>query len=196
MNVRLFAGKFFYLGDRTYKKQSETDAYHLNTTGPKGYEDYGYSNYFIGRNEFDGLSTHQIMERDGFFKVRTDLLGDKIGKSDNWLAAVNFLTDVPSAINPLKVLPIKIPLKIFVDMGTYAEAWQKDAGKSKFIYDAGIQLSLFKNVLNIYMPILYSKVYHDYFKSTTTGSIFLNNISFSIDIQNISLNKLIPQLDF
>ena len=196
MNVRLFAGKFFYLGDRTYKKQSETDAYHLNTTGPKGYEDYGYSNYFIGRNEFDGLSTHQIMERDGFFKVRSDLLGDKIGKSDNWLAAVNFLTDVPSAINPLKVLPIKIPLKIFVDMGTYAEAWQKDAGKSKFIYDAGIQLSLFKNVLNIYMPILYSKVYHDYFKSTTSGSIFLNNISFSIDIQNISLKKLIPQLDF
>ena len=196
MNVRLFAGKFFYLGDRTYRKQFETDPYHLNLTGPKGYEDYGYSNYFIGRNEFDGLSSRQIMQRDGFFKVRTDLLGNKIGKTDDWLVAVNFLTDVPKAINPLQVLPIKIPFKIFVDIGTYAEAWKKDAEMGKFIYDAGVQFSLFKNILNIYVPLIYSKVYSDYFKSTIPGSRLLNNIAFSIDIQNIKLKKLIPQLVF
>lgn len=196
MNVRLFAGKFFYLGDRTYRKQFETDPYHLNMTGPKGYEDYGYSNYFIGRNEFDGFSSRQIMQRDGFFKVRTDLLGNKIGKSDNWLAAVNFLTDVPQAINPLQVLPIKIPFKIFVDVGSYAEAWQKDAAVGKFVYDAGVQFSLFKNILNIYVPLIYSKVYSDYFKSTVPGNRILNNIAFSIDIQNIKLKKLIPQLVF
>lgn len=194
MNVRLFAGKFFYLGERTYRKQFETDAYHLNMTGPKGYEDYGYNNYFIGRNEFDGLSSRQIMQRDGFFKVRTDLLGNKIGKTDNWLAAVNFLSDVPKSINPLEVLPIKIPLKVFVDIGTYAEAWKKNASTGKFIYDAGVQFSLFKNILNIYVPLMYSKVYRDYFKSTVPGNRLLNNIAFSIDIQNITLKKLVPQL--
>ncbi len=196
MNVRLFAGKFFYLGDRTYRKQFETDPYQLNMTGSKGYEDYGYSNYFIGRNEFEGLSSRQIMQRDGFFKVRTDLLGNKIGKTDSWLAAINFLTDVPKAVNPLQALPIKIPFKIFVDIGTYAEAWKKDAETGKFIYDAGVEFSLFKNVLNIYVPLLYSKVYGDYFKSTIPGSRLLNNIAFSIDIQNIKLKKLIPQLVF
>jgi len=196
INVRLFAGKFLYLGDRTYRKQFETDAYHLNMTGPKGYEDYGYSNYFIGRNEFDGLFSRQLMQRDGFFKVRTDLLSSKVGKSDNWLAAVNFLTDVPKTINPLQVLPIKIPFRVFVDIGTYAEAWKKNAETGKFIYDAGVQFSLFKNILNIYVPLLYSKVYTDYFKSTVPGSRLLNNISFSIDIQNIKLKKLIPQLVF
>ena len=48
-------------------------------TGPNGYEDYTYSDYFAGRNEFEGLASQQIMMRDGAFKVRTDLLADKIG---------------------------------------------------------------------------------------------------------------------
>ncbi|MBC7686956.1 MAG: M1 family metallopeptidase [Aquabacterium sp.] len=196
MKVRLFAGKFFYLGDKTYLKQFETERYHLNMTGPKGYEDYTYSDYFIGRNEYEKYSSQQIMQRDGFFKVRTDLLSSKIGKTDDWLAATNLTTDFPKKFNPLQVLPVKIPLKIFLDVGTYAEAWKKnaDAATGKFIYDAGLQLSLLGNTLNIYVPLLYSKVYSDYFKSAITQKRFLRNISFSIDIQNINLRKLAPQI--
>jgi len=196
MNVRVFAGKFFYLGDKTFLKQFETDRYHLNMTGPKGYEDYTYSDYFVGRNEFEGYSSQQIMQRDGFFKVRTDFLNSKIGKTDNWLSAANFTTDIPENINPLKVLPFKIPLKLFVDIGTYAEAWKNDAGTGKFIYDAGLQISLFSNTVNVFIPVLYSKVYKDYFKSTITEKRFLKNISFSFDIQSISLKKLVPQIPF
>jgi len=196
MNVRVFGGKFFYLGDKTFLKEFETDRYHLNMTGPKGYEDYTYSDYFIGRNEFEKYPSQQIMQRDGFFKVRTDLLSSKIGKTDNWLGAVNFTSDIPQKYNPLKVLPVKIPLKLFLDIGTYAEAWQSNSGVGRFIYDAGLQLSFFKNIVNIYIPILYSKVYRDYFKSTITEKRFLRNISFSIDIQNISLRKLSSKIPF
>ena len=196
MNVRVFAGKFFYLGDKTFIKQFETDRYHLNMTGPKGYEDYTYSNYFVGRNEFDKFPNQQIMIRDGGFKVRTDFLSNKIGKTDDWLAALNFTSTIPNTINPLSVLPFKLPIKVFFDIGTYAEAWKKNAATGRFIYDAGLQLSLFKNVVNIYVPILYSKVYTDYFKSTITEKRFLKNIAFSIDLQNISLKKLVPQIPF
>ena len=193
MNIRLFAGKFFYLGDKTFAKQFNTDAYHLNMTGPKGYEDYTYSNYFVGRNEYDKYRSQQIMIRDGAFKVRTDLLSNKIGKTDDWLAAANFTTDIPREINPLSVLPFKLPVKVFMDIGTFAEAWKKNAETGRFIYDAGLQLSLFKNILNIYVPVLYSKVYRNYIKSTIPGNQFLKNIAFSIDLQEISLRKLIPQ---
>ncbi len=196
MNVRLFAGKFFYLDDKTYSRQAQTDAFHLNMSGPKGYDDYTYSNYFTGRNEFDGFASQQIMERDGFFKVRTDLLSSKIGKTDNWLAAANFTTDIPKAINILQILPIKIPLKAFLDVGTYAEAWQKNTPTGRFIYDAGLQVSLVKNIVQVYIPLLYSKVYSDYFKSTIPRNRFVKNISFSIDIQHFSLKKLLPQIAF
>ena len=196
VNLRFFAGKFFYTGDETFFTQYETDRYHFNMTGPKGYEDFNYSNYFIGRNEFEGISSQQIMMRDGAFKVRTDMLSTKIGKTDNWLAAMNFNSTIPDKVNPLWVLPFKIPLKVFVDIGTYAEAWKTNVGTPRFLYDAGLQVSLFKNILNIYIPLFYSKVYRDYFKSTITEKRFLKNISFSVDIQNATIKKLFPQIAF
>ncbi len=189
MSARVFAGKFIYLGDRAVNNY-ETSRYYLNMTGPNGDEDYTYSNYFIGRNEFQKLPSQQIMIRDGGFKVRTDMLSQKIGKTDDWLAALNLATDFPKNLNPLQVLPVKIPLKVFLDIGTYAEAWKKNPETGKFIYDAGLQVSLFKDIVNIYMPVLYSKVYGDYFKSTIPkNKRFWNTISFSIDIQKFRLNK-------
>ena len=194
LEFRVFAGKFFYLGEKNFIKQFETDPYQLNLTGPRGYEDYTYANYFAGRNKFDGFASQQIVQRDGFFKVGTDLLGNKIGKTDNWLVAANFTSSIPNSINPLSILPFNIPLKFFVDIGTYAEAWNENAGQGKFLYDAGLQVSLFRNIVNVYVPIFYSKVYRDYYKSTITEKRFLKTISFSIDIQNFQLKKLLPQL--
>jgi hypothetical protein len=196
MNVRFFAGKFFYTGSKTFLTQFETDRYHLNMTGPKGYEDYNYQNYFYGRNEFEGLANQQIMIRDGAFKVRTDLLSNKIGKTDDWLTALNFTTTIPKNVNPLELLPVKLPVKVFADIGTYADAWEKNSGTPRILYDAGLQLSILKNTVNIYIPLIYSKVYGDYFKSTIPEKRFWKTLSFSIDIQNISLKRLIPLSPF
>ena len=195
LNVRFFAGKFIYTGDKTFAAKYKTERYHLNMTGPKGYEDYTYSNYFIGRNEFEGTGNQQIMNRDGFFKVRTDFLSNKIGKTDDWLTAVNLTSDIPKNIKPLALLPVKIPVRLFADIGTYAEAWKKNSATGRFLYDAGVQVSLFKNVLNVYIPIVYSKVYSDYFKSTITEKRFIKNISFNIDLDQLRVSNLLPQIN-
>jgi hypothetical protein len=187
MRIRFFAGKFFYTGARTISKQFETDRYQLNMTGANGYEDYTYGSYFVGRNEFEGLGNRQLMIRDGGFKVRTDLLSSKIGKTDNWLSAVNLVTDISNK---------KIPLKLFADIGTYAGAWQANAQSSRFLFDAGLQLSLFKETINIYLPIVYSAAYRDYFKSTLGKNYFFKTISFSIDIQHFRLGKINQHLEF
>jgi hypothetical protein len=187
--LRVFAGKFFYTTDRTSEKVFETDRFHLNMTGPKGYEDYTYSNYFIGRNAFEGFPSQQIMVRDGAFKVRTDLLGEKVGKTDNWLASINAVMDVPDRFNILNVLPVKIPLKIFANLGTYAEAWDEENQDARIIFDAGLQFSFLKNTVHLYMPLFYSKVYKDYFNSTP-GNGFWQRISFSVDLHLLNIRKL------
>lgn len=189
-NVRFFAGKFFYTGNKA-QNPFETYPYHFNMTGARGEDDYTYSNYFIGRTEQLYWKSQQIAIRDGGFKVGTDLLADRTGRTDDWLIATNFTTSIPNNINPLSIFPVTIPLKAFLDIGTYAGAWKKDAGVTKFLFDAGLQVSLFKNVLNIYVPFIYSKVYGDYFKSYKPDTRFLRNISFSIDLQNIRLPHLI-----
>ncbi|MBC7588241.1 MAG: hypothetical protein H7178_07755, partial [Chitinophagaceae bacterium] len=101
-----------------------------------------------------------------------------------------FSGNIPEKINPLNIFPINIPLKFFVDVGTYAEAWKDNAASARFLYDAGLQLPLFNSLINIYVPILSSKVYRDYFKSTLGEKRFFKTLSFSIDIQKLQLNKL------
>ncbi len=196
-DVRLFAGKFFYTSSKTFSRQFATDRYHLNMTGANGYEDYTYSDYFLGRNKFEGLPSQQIMVRDGAFKVRTDLLADKVGKTDDWLFALNLSTTIPNAVNPLSMLPVKIPLKLFFDIGTQAEAWKQGAASDRFLFDAGIQIPILKETINIYIPLLYSSVYKDYILSTSEKKDrFWKKISFSIDISNFSFRKLDRNLDF
>ncbi|WP_290713413.1 M1 family aminopeptidase, partial [Flavihumibacter sp. CACIAM 22H1] len=196
LRVRFFAGKFFVHGNNTLNKQQANSRYYLNLTGPNGYEDYTYSNYFAGRNEFNGWMSQQIMLRDGGFKIRTDLLSNKIGRSSDWLSALNLTADIPSSINPLSKLPVKIPLKLFMDIGTFAEAWKGEQDQPRFLMDAGLQVSLFRNLVNIYMPILNSKVFRDYNQSTLGSKKFLKTISFSIDIHQLSAKKWLLQQSF
>lgn len=187
LNVRFFAGKFFHLNQDVL---SYDDRYYLNLTGPRGYEDYTYSNYFVGRGDFDNLNSQQLMERDGFFKVGTEELSQKVGKTDNWLSAINFTGNIPNKVNPLAILPFDVPIKFFIDLGTYAEAWQDNVTGSHFLYDAGFQISLFHSCANLYVPLLYSQVYKDYYQSIFPGKSFGKSISFSIDIQKIKLNEI------
>lgn len=173
LDIRAFAGKFFYFGSRDYA----ASRYYLNMTGPNGQEDYAYANYFPGRSAFQGWMSQQVMMRDGGFKVRTDLLGNKIGRTDSWLAALN----VNSTLHP------KLPVKIFADLGTYGEAWAKESDQPRLLFDAGLQLSLLKNTINVYVPLLYSNVYRDYFRLYTN---FWQRLSFSIDMQAINFKKM------
>ena len=137
------------------------------------------------------------MNRDGAFKVRTDLLADKVGRTDDWLATANFSTSIPSAINPLSLLPVKIPLHLFADIGTYAEAWKQDASVDRFLFDAGIHIPLFRETINIYIPLVYSNVYSDYYKSTIPKKErFWKKISFTIDIADFNFRKIDRNLSF
>jgi len=171
-----------------------SNRYFLNISAPAGSEDYTYSDYFIGRNEFEGWKSQQLMERDGFFKVNTRLLNNQIGKTDDWLMSLNLASDLPENINPLSVLPINIPIKIFADVGTYAEAWKNNPASGRFLYDAGIQLPLFNSFINIYIPIIYSKVYRDYYKYTISEKRFLKTIAFNIDLQKLQLKNLVKDI--
>lgn len=192
LSLRFFAGKFIYWQERTNRLAFLNSRYHLNMTGARGNEDYTYSDYFVGRNEFDGIWSQQIMQRDGGFKVRTDLLSKKIGKTDNWLTAMNLSTTIPDKYNPLSLMPIKIPLKLFADLGTYSDAWKKGSTEDKLLYDAGIQLTLFGGIVNIYAPLLYSREYKEYINSTIDKKKFLRTISFNFNLNNISALSSLP----
>src|SRR5262249_34039961 len=155
---------FFY----TDRNKANPFLYALNLSAPKGNMDYTYSDYFIGRNDYPlkasgakwTIPYQQIMIRDGAMKMNTDLQGN-IGSTDDWLVAANAALDLPTKWNPFAALPFKIPLKIFVDVGTSAEFWKQDNTTDHFLYDAGFQISILKQLVNIYIPVIYSPVFRD-----------------------------------
>jgi hypothetical protein len=192
LQVRLFAAKF---GVWKNGNEGYVTRYEPKLLGVNGDEDYLYEDYFIGRSAStafdkpsipnDGLPAQQIMNRDGGLKLRIDAYDFVQGRSANWVTALNFNTTLPRSI-----LPFPVPLRIFFDIGTYAEAWEINPVTSRFLYTGGIQLSLFKNVLNIYAPLIYSSDFSDVLQGTSFGK----KITFSIDIQNINYKKFIRKL--
>lgn len=195
MKVRVFASKFGYMGKFDYSAYQ----YQPKLLAATGEEDYTYSNYFIGRSASTanpdkpvknlGLAAQQIMIRDGGLKLRLDQSSFLQGRSEDWVAAVNFNSSIPD------IFPVKLPLKLFFDAGTYAESWEKNALTSRVLYVGGLQLSLFKNVLNVYAPLIYSKDFRSTLKSFPQQNTFAKRLTFSIDIQNLKLAKLIPEIN-
>jgi hypothetical protein len=189
MAVRFFAAKF---GIWNENNSSQVSRYEPKLLGVSGDEDYLYEDYFIGRSASyalentsvpnGGLDAQQIMNRDGGLKLRIDDYDFLQGKSASWVAALNFNTTLPSHL-----FPFPLPVRLFFDFGTYAEAWQNNPPTSRFLYAGGIQVSLFKNLLNIYAPLFYSSDFNAALETVNFG----RKITFSIDIQNISYKKII-----
>ncbi|MBS1664819.1 MAG: M1 family metallopeptidase [Bacteroidetes bacterium] len=187
LDVRIFGAKFGYIGNPAANEGLER--FQPKLTAVRGEEDYTYGNYFLGRTEFTGATSQQIMLRDGNLHLRTDLFQDLQGRSDNWIASLNMTTTLPKGI-----VPEWLPLKAFLDLGTYSEAWQNNPPTSHFLYVAGLQLSLVKDFVRIYVPLFYSKDFRDQLKTVPDQDTFLKRISFSLDIQNIDFKKLLGNI--
>jgi hypothetical protein len=194
LSVRLFAAKFGYIGG------INTDSYQYQPklVAGNGTDDYTYSDYFLGRTASysnpdrpipnQGIATQQLLTQNtGGLKFRFDLNPTLQGQSENWVAALNFVSTLPYFL-----VPIKNPFRVFFDIGSYSEAWGINPPTDRFLYTGGFQLSLFKNVLNIYAPIVYSSDFNSVLKSDPQQNTFLKRISFSIDVQNIQLKKFVP----
>jgi len=184
LEARVFGAKFGYIGARPLSE--DLSRFEPKLTAVRGDEDYTYSNYFIGRSEFTGAASQQIMLRDGDLKLRTDLFQGLQGRSDNWVAALNLTTTLPR-----KIIPAWVPLKLFFDAGTYSGAWQDNPPTSHFLYVGGLQLSLLKDIIHIYAPLAYSKDFKDQLKTVPDQNTFWKRLSFSIDIQNFNFRKLL-----
>lgn len=189
LDVRLFGSKFGYLGSRSASE--DLSRFEPKLTAVRGNEDYTYSSYFIGRNEFSGTASQQIMDRDGDLPLRTDLFENLQGRSDNWVAAINFRSTLPGAL-----IPQWLPLKAFFNAGTYADAWSDNPPTGHFLYVGGLELDLLEDVVRIYAPLVYSSDFSSQLKTVPDQNTFLKKVSFSINLENIDFRKLLGNLPF
>jgi Peptidase family M1 domain len=198
LNARFFTAIFNYVGVKDFS----AFAYQPKLLANNGNDDYTNSSYFIGRSASSsfgeipvkngGIAAQQIsIENSGGLKMRLDQYSSIQGYSEKWIASINLTSTVPE-----KLFPFRVPLKLFFDAGTYAEAWNKSGPKQRVLYVGGLQLSIFKNLLNINVPLAYSKAFKDQLITDKVANKLSRKITFSIDIKQLKISNIFPQINF
>lgn len=174
LRLRGFAGKYFSLSDIS---PSPSDRYLLNSTVSGPY-DYLYEDTYVGRTEQGGLGARQVSIREGGLKLSTPFYASPLGRSDNWLAAVNLSTDLPLR---------KLPVRAYFDLATFSNASAQNPSGERILYSGGLQIYLppFEAV-SVYIPLLNSSDYRDYLKSVHGGRAFQNSITFSVNLLGVN----------
>ncbi len=167
-DIRLFAGAILNENKNDFN-------FPLNLNGGSGLTDYKYDDIYLGRTEQTGILSQQITLREGGFKLANNT-HPWIGMSDQWMASVNLRSSIPF---------LKLPIGLYFDYGIYME--NKFVGNYYVnkLYNAGVVLTVWKNVFEVYIPFAWSK---DYDQILKTNGDFRNDISFMI-----RLNQLNPE---
>ena len=166
VDVRVFAGTF--LGTNTL----DAGPYRFRMSGQTGSQDYLYDNIFLGRSETTQVLSQQFTETDGGFKSLSFA-----GQSAQWLAALNIKSSLGN---------MKLPINLYADIGTCA----KDGiSQSNLLYDAGVCISLRKNMFEIYFPVLISQDFKNY--NTIYGLKYPETIRFTLNLNLINPFDLI-----
>lgn len=177
--IRGFAGKYISIHNTP-----ESSRYYLNTTY-SGVNDYLYDGTFYGRTETGGMSSRQVSMQEGGFKIPTLMYANQLGRSDDWILTFNLKTDLP-----LK----KLPLRLYLDIGTFADAKNVNPDANTMSYNGGLELHLFHELLSVYAPLVLSQDYSNYldqdFGNKKGSSRFLRGLSFSLNIQNFNFMRL------
>jgi hypothetical protein len=174
LRLRAYAGKFIEINSTP-----DISRYYLNSTYTAD-KDYLYDGTYFGRSEQNGAAAHQINIMEGGFKVPTPLYASQIGRSDNWLVAANLSTDLPFG---------KLPVRLFLDIGTFEDATKLNPSGQKLLYDAGFEITLPYDIVSVYFPVVLSKDFKDYMNTMYPKKVFGNSITFRIDLNKINWMK-------
>jgi hypothetical protein len=179
LDFRAYFGGFLY-------NNSNLPTYNISISGNDGLSDYQYDDFFLGRTEMYGnhdFLSQQFSESGGNLSVYTPFSTNK------WLCALNLKsTTIP-------ILPIKVYFNIVnYNYQTYKNKNGKfiNTGiKNNTLWDSGVEINLFSNLVSIYLPIAYSD------EIRNVNNYFVNNyaerIRFVLRLNNLNFFKTIKE---
>lgn len=141
----------------------------------QGFNDLTYQDSYFGRNEASGFWSQQITVREGGFKTPIPK-GFPLGRSNDYIIALNFKTDLPFFIqSPLRLRP-------YFDVGYFHDATpsgETATFQEQLLWNGGLALELLDGVVGFYFPFFSSSNLGD--RLAERGDYF-NRISFAFDI--------------
>lgn len=191
MDFRVFGSFFPYNTQRKSSFISNRPDLHF-TRGSVGlayqpYLDQLNENLFFGRTETDGFWSKQIFIQQGGFKLNFGpSQKDNLGNSNSFITSCNLSSDLP-------IKKIGTFIRPYLDLGYFKGSDLIDA-KDQFMMSGGINLRIYKEILNFYFPVYHSKNISDLYKSQSNH--YFDQISFSLYVRIPSLLELSQYLQF
>ncbi|MCI5057004.1 MAG: hypothetical protein MRY83_12895, partial [Flavobacteriales bacterium] len=170
ITVRAFAGKFI-TNETTHPRFNWRADGTMGAAFLGAYTDFNYDKLFLGRTETRGLLSQQFYEDQGGFKSF-----NPIGQSNDWIAALNLKID----------LPIPLPLGFFTDFAVNSN--------NDFTYDFGVHCILLKDIIEVYVPLGYSKNLQE--AIDLSGRSFGDQIRFVLNLPAMGPLQALDNLDF
>ncbi len=179
---RLFGGYFLMNSQRESSSFASRFVKGSFALMSQGFTDYKYDEVYFGRSAQEGSSARQISLNDGGFK---DTPGSafRIGLSNDFIMALNVKTDFP--------FPIKIPLKLYFDLGAVStKASASEDLSAKPFYSGGIAFEMPNEMMGIYLPLVQSTD----LSNTYIGRSLFPRISFMINFNQANLWQKIEEI--
>lgn len=171
LQIRLFAGSFI-LGSNASRAY-----YAIRASGYTGAQDYLFDGNFYDRfpaqnNLFQG----QFLDREGGLKVWTPY-----GQSQYWLAGINLKSPNLG----------RYPIRLFAD-AVISDG--RAMGKDKVLWDAGINVTLIRDLVDLYLPL----VYNQDIKSALAlnGFKWYQTFRFTFNIHNLEPARILQSAFF
>lgn len=166
-DIRVFAGTFLAgsIDERSY--------FAIRAAGAQGYQDYLFEGNFYSRSNWapSTFVNRQFIDRDGALKVWTPW-----GQSATWLVALNLRS--PRIIKAL-------PIKLFADVVACDAA---ALGNNKVLWDAGLEINVVKDIVTMYLPLLYSSDIKD--ALSLNGLKMTDAFRFTFNIHKLEPRKI------
>lgn len=180
LKIRLFGSYFLQNSERGSSSFASSLARGSISLTPQGFSDHLYDDFYFGRNQQEGIFSQQIGTAEGGFKTAVGS-ANRIGLSNNFGFAVNFMIDTPIFIKP------------FFDVGYYATKTTTEADfNNETIFSIGLALEILDDGLGVYLPLFNSSQISDIYEIRS----FLSRISFKIDLNRLDIWKASEDYNF
>lgn len=174
VEFRLFGSGFFNNDTESGGSIKQIGLTDIGTT------DYLFDDFYVDRNVLGGFWSRHIGKQAGGFKVPSS-----IGRSKEWVASLGIEADIPASFY--------LPIQLYAELGMSGNLQNlSDLGviSSPIVWSTGLIIHPWKDVVEIYVPLLLSDTY------TASLDSFIDRISFRIQFSNMKARRQIETFVF
>ncbi|MCF8236946.1 MAG: M1 family metallopeptidase [Saprospiraceae bacterium] len=186
IHFRSFIGGFPYNSRRESGNVSNPSTRGSYALSFQGIHDYRFEDPFLGRSEYTGTASRQILIQEGGFKTALGpAFGD--GQSNHFIASVNIRSDLP--------LPIRLPIQIYSDLGYWSDhsfIGQNKTLSDQIWWDFGLEFNILDDRIQIFFPLVQNTPLNQLLKQRDAS--YWSRVTWSIDLSLLQLPWDFPAL--